>query len=32
MDWLQKMNGALSYIEDNLYNKIDYEKAALIAC
>ncbi|MCR8657485.1 AraC family transcriptional regulator [Paenibacillus endoradicis] len=32
MDWLQRMNGAISYIEDNLTEEIDYEVAAEIAC
>lgn len=32
MDWLQKMNGAISYIEDNLTGDIDYNIAARIAC
>jgi len=32
MDWLQKMNGAISYIECNLVNEIDYSEAAKIAC
>jgi AraC family transcriptional regulator len=32
MDWLTRMNSALSYIEDNLTYEIDYEKLARIAC
>ena len=25
MDWLDRMNGAMDYIEENLLNEIDYE-------
>lgn len=32
MDWLKKMNGVISYIEDNLTGDIDYNKMAKIAC
>jgi AraC family transcriptional regulator len=32
MDWLERMNGAISYIERNLCSDIDYEEAARIAC
>ncbi len=32
MDWLEKMNGAISYIEENLDNEIDFEQVAKIAC
>ncbi len=32
MDWLERMNGAISYIEDNLDNEIDFEEIAKIAC
>lgn len=32
MDWLQRMNGAISYIEENLAGDIDFEEAAKIAC
>ena len=32
MDWLQRMNNAISYIEDNLVNDIDYNEAAKAAC
>ena len=32
MDWLSKMNGAVSYIEDNLTNEIDYAEVARRAC
>lgn len=31
MDWLDKMNNAIVYIENNLDNEISYEKAAQIA-
>ncbi|GIP26516.1 putative HTH-type transcriptional regulator YdeE [Paenibacillus sp. J23TS9] len=31
MDWLQRMNHAIDYIEDNLGNNIDYEQIARIA-
>ncbi|MFS0614467.1 helix-turn-helix domain-containing protein [Bacillus subtilis] len=31
MDWLQRMNRAIDYIEDNLENKIEYEQIARIA-
>lgn len=32
MDLLERMNGALSYIEENLANDIDYEEVARLAC
>ncbi|WP_432664986.1 AraC family transcriptional regulator [Wukongibacter baidiensis] len=32
MDWLKKMNGSISYIEENLARDIDYNKVAKIAC
>ncbi len=32
MDWLERMNGAVSYIEENLTYDIDYNTAAQIAC
>lgn len=32
MDWLDRMNGALDYIEANLADEISYAKAAQIAC
>ncbi|WP_396426690.1 hypothetical protein [Lederbergia sp. NSJ-179] len=31
VDWLQRMNNAIDYIEDNLENKIEYEQIARIA-
>lgn len=31
MDWLDKINNAIDYIESNLYNDISYERAAQIA-
>lgn len=32
MDWLDSMNHAVSFIEDNLYQDISYEEIAKIAC
>ncbi|MDF2533296.1 MAG: hypothetical protein K0Q65_2877 [Clostridia bacterium] len=32
MDWIQRMNKAISYIEDNLTSDIDYEVAAKLTC
>jgi AraC family transcriptional regulator len=32
MDWLQRINGAMNYIEDNLTEDINYSKIAKIAC
>jgi AraC family transcriptional regulator len=32
MDMLERLNGALSYIEENLTNPVDYKEAARIAC
>jgi len=32
MEWLERMNVALSYMEDNLDGDISLEKAAQIAC
>jgi len=32
MDWLKRMNGAISYIEDNLEGEIDFEILARIVC
>lgn len=32
MEWLEKLNEALQYIEENLDGEIEYEKAAKIAC
>ena len=32
MEWLSRMNVALSYMEDNLDGDISYEKAAQLAC
>jgi AraC family transcriptional regulator len=32
MDWLDRMNGAISHIEENLTGDIDYEDVARIAC
>ena len=32
MEWLDKLNKSISYIEDNLTGQIDYDYAAKIAC
>ncbi|RII35089.1 AraC family transcriptional regulator [Clostridium chromiireducens] len=32
VDWIERMNEAISYIEDNIKGNIDYEKVAKIAC
>jgi AraC family transcriptional regulator len=32
MDWLQRMNEAVSYIEENLDQEIDYDRLAKITC
>jgi len=32
MDWLTRMNNALSYVEDNLSGEINHESLAKIAC
>jgi AraC family transcriptional regulator len=32
MDWIERMNGAIKYIEENLTNHINYNEAARIAC
>ncbi|MDF2523865.1 MAG: hypothetical protein K0R31_1506 [Clostridiales bacterium] len=32
VDWIRRMNNAISYIEDNLTNDIDYDSAAKLAC
>jgi AraC family transcriptional regulator len=32
MDWLERMNAAVDYIEDNIMGNIDYRQAARIAC
>ena len=32
MDWIEKLNHSINYIEENLEGKIDFEKAAQIAC
>lgn len=32
MEWLERLNKAMSYIEENLSNEIDYAHAARIAC
>lgn len=32
MDWLERMNGAINYIESKIIEDVDYEKVAQIAC
>ncbi len=32
MEWVDKMNAALNYIEDNLTENIDFEEVARRAC
>lgn len=32
MEWIERLNKAISYIEDNLTDKIDYEELGRIAC
>lgn len=32
MEWLEKMNEALAYVEENLAGTVDYRQAARIAC
>lgn len=32
MDWLQRMNGAIDYIENNLTSEIEYGELAKIVC
>jgi AraC family transcriptional regulator len=32
MEWSDRMNAAISYIEDNLTDEIDYNQAAARAC
>lgn len=32
MDWLQRMNNAINYIEENLTNDIDFNEVAKAAC
>lgn len=32
MDWLERMNAAINYIEDNIKSNIDYKEVAQIAC
>lgn len=32
MEWLDRLNQSISYIENNLAGEIDYEQAAKIAC
>ena len=32
MEWLERMNAAVDYIEKNLLNKVDYDQLAKITC
>ncbi|WP_206459130.1 AraC family transcriptional regulator [Anaerovorax sp. IOR16] len=32
MEWIERLNGAVSYIEEHLTDHIDYDQAAKIAC
>ena len=32
MDWIDRLNEAVRYIEDNLTGEIEYEKLGQIAC
>lgn len=32
MDWIDRMNEAILYIEENLTDRIEYEKLGQIAC
>jgi len=32
MDWLDRLNQAINYMEDNLSGEISYDHAAQIAC
>lgn len=32
MDWIERMNAAMDYVEDNLTEKMDYKKLAQAAC
>ncbi|MHB8129646.1 MAG: AraC family transcriptional regulator [Mobilitalea sp.] len=32
MDWLERMNNAINYVEENLSEEIDYSQAAKLAC
>ena len=32
MEWIERLNEAVEYIETNLENKIDYVEASKIAC
>lgn len=32
MEWLEKLNQSINYLEDNLSETISYEHAAQIAC
>lgn len=32
MDWLDRMNGAIGYLEDHLEEEVDYEEVAKLTC
>ncbi len=32
MEWIERLNGAINYIEENIYESINLEKVARIAC
>lgn len=32
MEWLERLNQSINYLEENLANTISYERAAQIAC
>ena len=32
MDWIERLNEAIRYIEENLTGEIEYEKLGQIAC
>jgi AraC family transcriptional regulator len=32
MEWSERLNAALSYIEDNLESEVDFNQAAKLAC
>jgi len=32
MEWIERLNNAINYIEENITEDIDYEQIAAIAC
>ena len=32
MEWIERLNDAIGYIEENLADEIDYERLGRIAC